>query len=220
MWRLQWFVVLAMSLIAVNAGADPPREWVKERVEVEFGGETYARWTAIETGSGPAYESRLLYEDGAGRRMVVRFAAQESDSGSISFRYLSTGEELTFLHRPDVLTVKLGIQQIEVTSAEIATRVPEAGTFWPLRRVAQGQMLIACASPGFREAIEYFSKLGCRGVPELHLFAFMTSLLTGIECTEFPESDHAKRSELVRDFDPTSMPPDEFEQRFDRAYFE
>src|SRR5262245_200060 len=200
MWRSQWFVALAMSLISVNAGAETPREWVKERVEVEFDGEVYARWTGIATADGALpYQSRRLYEDNAGRRLVLRVSSEESATDitlSTSFRYLSTGEELAFVYSPGVLTVKLGIQELVVKYDELVAQEGEVEPGWPSGVQTQGARLIAGTSGGFRGALQYFSKIGCRGTKGIYDSAMLLSLVTGIDCPVFPEIDYARPLEV------------------------
>ena len=219
--NLLW--VPAMVLWAVTpAGAT----WVKhhETVHVAPGGAQVAEFTTISTlmtSANDALMSRRLYRDDRGRLLVLRRNYPNSAGGIAvdSVECLASGEVIRVEHvKNDKVTLRFGSQTVEV----LASSVDPAATRLPQPALDQAAAVFQTISPPCRQALLRLAQIGASNSLELYTTsrAFVPFFFPEIE-GKAPSMDTTYGPiDPVGPFDPSTNPPNAFEQLFGSAYFE
>lgn len=208
-------------LPAFGADPGPSLEKFHQFVSDGPGGSIVAEFTMIRTRRADPpdpLEERVLYEDDAGRLLVIRWSAPSDESSSTSFECVGSRERITF----DVATMKslsIGIAgaSMEVRFEDIDTNLPGP----PRTVIDRAAVLFQKVTPECRAALRRYVEIGGG-----------YSFLVGVEASIlgpvlFPDIEMRKGNvdrtsrerDIVFPFDPATTPPDDFEQQFGSAYY-
>lgn len=214
---------LIVAVVLCSATVSSPgseRSLAKLHQEVLLGETALAEFTLISTlDSQSPYISKYLYQDAMGKRLVVSWVAYEgAEPNTITVKFPATGEILTIVQDADnSSTITLGsAAPIVVLGSDVMnkTALPE-----PLK--VQGAQALDTISVDFRKALRDLCAVGSFHAEE---FSFVGAYLNGLFFTQFEGKVAGVNSTgpitgAVKDFDPNSHPPGEFELAFGDEYF-
>ena len=216
---------LALSLAAgflpaVGAGPAASLEKFHQFVSDGPGGSIVAEFTVIRTrGAEPPdpLEERLLYEDDAGRLLVIRWSAPSDESSSTSFECVGSRERIAFdTVTMKSLTIEIAGASMEVQLENVDTRRPGP----PRAMIDRAAVLFQRVTPECRAALRRLVEIGGRYSARIGVEAAILGpvLFPDIE-TRMGSVDRTSRErDIVFPFDPATTPPDDFERQFGSAY--
>lgn len=170
------------------------------------------------------YESRILYEDEFGRRLVIRKRfLDDTGYGTTTIEWPDRSESVVFELAPGIsLTVRHTQETLVIdTQTTVMEMGPDPRSLRPADRAA-GLALISSASEEFRAALRSLAEVG---VYESMFFTGVGNWMSQLFFHDIPSGFPAKgpttmEKTIVVGFDPMVVPPDAFEQAFGAAYFE
>ena len=181
-----------------------------------------ARFTTIEQRLQHAddrpFLTRFLYQDDAGRLLVIRYDFPKTPPNVISIQCLPSGEKLAFEKVPESTTLRFGGRVFVLRMSDID---PSARGLSPtlLQRAAA---VVHGMSPACRAALRRITEIGTEHSVVFHVpAALMAGLVFPDIAGTVPEIDTTSpESDRVWPFDPATTPPNAFEAQFGSAYVE
>jgi hypothetical protein len=214
-------LIVVLGLFVIGQTSASARVWAKHHHAFSFDGETLNQWTTISTVDDEwPFTMRMLYQDAAGNRLLVRLSGPEEGTSLTTITDVATGETVSFSAVPGTLTVGVGSQQIVIPWDDSFHTTH--GFQYPESVRSQAATLYATLSSTFRGALLRFTQAGCLDSLDLYTSAFHCAYLFydgTVNCSSPPRSSPPSTNYLSP-FDPSVTAPDAYEQAFGQAYFQ
>ncbi|MCP3982134.1 MAG: hypothetical protein GY716_22740 [bacterium] len=208
-------LLVAFPLIAV-AGESPSDvlRSVKTREAINLGDDKIAEYSLIHITRSTGTEFRTLFEDNAGRLLVIRENLVADSTHNVS----KVATTVQLLSTMETFRVESDNGQVTAEIGGGSVSFKDADTF-PRSAKRDAAEMLASASDEFQAALRELADVASNYAPRLGGIGFTLRELFFNDLTK-ADQELAVSQSFVKDFSPSIHEPDDFEKKFKTAYYE